>query len=159
MEIKESIVYDRFNKIRFKQQKSEEESLKIKNNVSSSEMIMAYCLLDPKNIDFFKEKIIFSEYLPKDLKEIFENWIEKINSFSLDKKEKIRWISLKIEDSDSFKNSSNKEEELEKIIFWLNREIFKTKEEELKAKANTWDNQALLEYTQLISKAKKAKIK
>ena len=159
LEIKESIVYDRFNKIRFKQQKSEEENLKIKNNVSSSEMIMAYCLLDQKNIDFFKEKIIFSEYLPKDLKEIFENWIEKINSFSIDKKEKIRWISLKIEDSDSFKNSSNKEEELEKIIFWLNREIFKTKEEELKAKANTWDNQALLEYTQLISKAKKAKIK
>ena len=93
------------------------------------------------------------------MKEIFENWIEKINSFSLDKKEKIRWISLKIEDSDSFRNSSNKEEELEKIIFWLNREIFKAKEEELKAKANTWDNQALLEYTQLISKAKKVKIK
>jgi hypothetical protein len=29
-------------------------------------------LLDEKNIDFFKENIVFSEYLPKDLKEIFE---------------------------------------------------------------------------------------
>ena len=30
---------------------------------------MAYCLIDESNLDFFKQKIIFEEYLPKDLKE------------------------------------------------------------------------------------------
>ena len=110
-------------------------------------------------LEFFKQKIIFEEYLPKDLKEIFENWIEKINNFPLEKKEKIRWISLKIEDSENYKNSLNKAEDLEKIMNWLNREIFKQTEEALKQKINSWDNDALLEYTKLINKAKKSWIK
>lgn len=158
--IKESIIYDRFNKIRFKYKKSEEEEiLKSKNNITSSEMILAYCLLSPENLDFFKKNIIFEEYLPKDLKEIFENWIEKINSFPLEKKEKIKWISLKIEDSESIKNSFNKQEDLQKMIFWLNREIFLKNQEKLKNKMNSWDNEAILEYTKLISKAKKIGLK
>ena len=157
--IKESIVYDRFNKIKFKVQKSTEENLKIKNNISSIELIMWYILLDEKNIDFFKENIVFSEYLPKDLKEIFEFWIKKIESFDLEKKEKIKWISLKIEDSENFKNSINKQEELKKAVIWLNREIFLNKQEELKNKINSGDESALLEFTNLNAKAKKIGLK
>lgn len=157
--IKESIVYDRFNKIKFKVQKSTEENLKIKNNISSIELIMWYILLDEKNIDFFKENIVFSEYLPKDLKEIFEFWIKKIESFDLEKKEKIKWISLKIEDSENFKNSINKQEELKKAVIWLNREIFLNKQEELKNKINSGDESALLEFTSLNAKAKKIGLK
>ena len=157
--IKESIVYDRFNKIKFKVQKSTDENLKIKNNISSIELIMWYILLDEKNIDFFKENIVFSEYLPKDLKEIFEFWIKKIESFDLEKKEKIKWISLKIEDSENFKNSINKQEELKKAVIWLNREIFLNKQEELKNKINSGDESALLEFTSLNAKAKKIGLK
>lgn len=159
LEIRENIIYDRYNKIKFKFQASEEESLKIKNSISSEEMIIAYSLLDEKNLDFFKKNIIFEEYLSKDLKEIFENWIEKINNFPLDKKEKIKWISLKIEDSENFRNSMKKEEELQKIIFWLNREIFQKISEKLKKQMNSWDNNALLEYSKIISKAKKIWLK
>ena len=157
--IKESIVYDRFNKIKFKVQKSTEENLKIKNNISSIELIMWYILLDEKNIDFFKENIVFSEYLPKDLKEIFEFWIKKIESFDLEKKEKIKWVSLKIEDSENFKNSINKQEELKKAVIWLNREIFLKKQEELKNKINSGDESVLLEFTSLNAKAKKIGLK
>ena len=157
--IKESIVYDRFNKIKFKVQKSTEENLKIKNNISSIELIMWYILLDEKNIDFFKENIVFSEYLPKDLKEIFEFWIKKIESFDLEKKEKIKWVSLKIEDSENFKNSINKQEELKKAVIWLNREIFLNKQEELKNKINSGDESVLLEFTSLNAKAKKIGLK
>ncbi|RKW23176.1 DNA primase [Candidatus Gracilibacteria bacterium] len=160
LEIKESIVYDRFNKIKFSYKKSDEDAnLKAKNNISSKEMIIAYCLIDESNLEFFKQKIIFEEYLPKDLKEIFENGIEKINNFPLEKKEKIRGISLKIEDSENYKNSLNKAEDLEKIMNGLNREIFKQTEEALKQKINSGDNDALLEYTKLINKAKKSGIK
>lgn len=159
LEIRENIIYDRYNKIKFKFQASEEESLKIKNSISSEEMIIAYSLLDEKNLDFFKKNIIFEKYLSKDLKEIFENWIEKINNFPLDKKEKIKWISLKIEDSENFRNSMKKEEELQKIIFWLNREIFQKISEKLKKQMNSWDNNALLEYSKIISKAKKIWLK
>ena len=42
---------------------------------------------------------------------------------------------------------------------WLNRELFKQAEESLKQKINSWDNDALLEYTKLINKAKKSWIK
>lgn len=157
--IKESIVYDRFNKIKFKVQKSTEENLKIKNNISSIELIMWYILLDEKNIDFFKENIVFSEYLPKDLKEIFEFWIKKIESFDLEKKEKIKWVSLKIEDFENFKNSINKQEELKKAVIWLNREIFLKKQEELKNKINSGDESVLLEFTNLNAKAKKIGLK
>lgn len=157
--IKESIVYDRFNKIKFKVQKSTEENLKIKNNISSIELIMWYILLDEKNIDFFKENIVFSEYLPKDLKEIFEFWIKKIESFDLEKKEKIKWVSLKIEDFENFKNSINKQEELKKAVIWLNREIFLKKQEELKNKINSGDESVLLEFTSLNAKAKKIGLK
>lgn len=157
--IKENIIYDRFNKIRFTFKKSEEENLQIKNTITSSEMILAYCLLSEENLTFFKNNLIFEEYLPKDLKEIFEKGISEIEKFPLDKKEKIRWISLKIEDSETFKNSINKNEELQKIIFWLNREIFLNMQEILKNKMNSWNNEAILEYTNLIRKAKKAWIK
>lgn len=157
--IRENIIYDRFNKIRFKYKKSEEENYQMKNNITSTEIILAYCLLDENNLNFFKEKIIFEEYLPKDLKEIFNFWTEKINSFPLEKKEKIKWISLKIEDLENSKNNSNKQENLQKIIFWLNREIFLQNQEKLKNKMNSWDNEVILEYTKLISKAKKAWIK
>lgn len=157
--IKESIIYDRFNKIRFKFKKSEGENLQIKNTISSSEMILAYSILSPENLNFFKNNLVFEEYLPNDLKNIFENGISEIEKFPLDKKEKIRWISLKIEDSENFKNSTNKNEELQKIIFWLNREIFLNMQEILKNKMNSWDNEAILEYTKLIWKAKKIGLK
>lgn len=159
LDIRENIIYDRFNKIKFKFNKKQEESLKIKNNISSSETIIAYCLVDEKNIDFFKKNIVFEEYLPKDLKEIFENGIEKINSFPLEKKEKIRGIALKIEESENLRNHIKKEEELQKVVFWLNREIYKEKEEELIKKMNSWDSDSLLEYSKLIWKAKKSNLK
>lgn len=159
LDIRENIIYDRFNKIKFKFNKKQEESLKIKNNISSSETIIAYCLVDEKNIDFFKKNIVFEEYLPKDLKEIFENGIEKINSFTLERKEKIRGIALKIEESENLRNHIKKEEELQKVVFWLNREIYKEKEEELIKKMNSWDSDSLLEYSKLIWKAKKSNLK
>ncbi|MBF0913924.1 hypothetical protein HXK64_03160, partial [Candidatus Gracilibacteria bacterium] len=64
-----------------------------------------------------------------------------------------------IEDSENYKNSLNKAEDLEKIMNGLNREIFKQTEEALKQKINSGDNDALLEYTKLINKAKKSGIK
>ena len=58
---KENIIYDRFNKIRFKYQKSEEQNLEIKNALTSEDLILAYLLLDEKNIDIHFEKA-FGEY-------------------------------------------------------------------------------------------------
>jgi hypothetical protein len=46
-----------------------------------------------------------------------------------------------------------------KAIDWLNREIYKKEVEKLKSLINSWDNEALKEYSELILKAKKSGIK
>jgi hypothetical protein len=64
---------------------------------------------------------------------------------------------LKLENE--FRNEENLKTELLKAIDWLNREIYKKEVEKLKSLINSWDNKALKEYSELISKAKKSGIK
>jgi hypothetical protein len=64
LEIKESLVYDAFNKIRFKSTKKEITSQQDKISerqkaISSTDLVISYCLFDEKNINFVKEKILF----------------------------------------------------------------------------------------------------
>jgi hypothetical protein len=77
LDIKESLVYDSFNKIRFKNIKTslnlplssgeiDQNSSLIKGGqrgVSSTDLVISYCLFDEKNIDFVKEKILFPNSL------------------------------------------------------------------------------------------------
>ncbi|MDR3150961.1 MAG: hypothetical protein LBU14_05250 [Candidatus Peribacteria bacterium] len=65
LNIKESIIYDSFNKIRFKNARISQnnENLTLNNwkvnGFFSSDLVIAYCLFDDKNINFIKEKILF----------------------------------------------------------------------------------------------------
>jgi hypothetical protein len=59
--LSEKLVYDSFNKIKFKfQAKNEVNELK-KESISSSDLVIAYCLFDEKNINIVKEKILWPE--------------------------------------------------------------------------------------------------
>jgi hypothetical protein len=46
-----------------------------------------------------------------------------------------------------------------KLIWSINKEIYKNTLVTLKAKMNTWDNDALIEYTQMLQLAKKHNLK
>jgi hypothetical protein len=64
LEIKESLVYDAFNKVRFKSIKKEITSQQDKiferqKAISSTDLVISYCLFNEKNINFVKEKILF----------------------------------------------------------------------------------------------------
>lgn len=159
LNINSNIVYDSFNKIRFTNHESKNAQMEIKQTISSSELAIWYCLLDEKNIDIIKKNLIFDEWIWVDLKWFLENWINHLNKLELTKKEKYKAISLKIESINSESNINHIEEELKKVIDWLNREIFKTESAKLKQKINSGNNDALLKYSILISKAKKAQIK
>jgi hypothetical protein len=88
LEIKESLVYDAFNKIRFKSIKTTSNSSLLKGEidqnsfffkegqnqnspfnkrgqrgVSSTDLVISYCLFDEKNINFIKEKILFPDLI------------------------------------------------------------------------------------------------
>jgi hypothetical protein len=68
-------------------------------------------------------------------------------------------MSLKIESENEEKTGSAIETEIIKIAQWMNKEAYKKKVENLKNKMNTWDSQALQEYSELIKKAKELGLK
>lgn len=159
LNINSNIVYDAFNKIRFTNHDSKNKNLEMKQTLSSSEVAIWYCIMDEKNIDYIKKNIIFEEAIWKDLKWFIENWIWYLDSLELNKKEWFKALSLKLENYNSTKNETHTEEELKKIIEWLNREFYKSEEKRLKKLIDSWDNDALLKYSILVAKAKKAQIK
>lgn len=159
LNINSNIVYDAFNKIRFTNHESKNKNQEIKQTLTSSEIAIWYCIIDEKNIEYIKKNLIFNEWLWKDLEWFFEKWISYLDSLELSKKEKYKAISLKIESINSESNINHIEEELKKVIDWLNREIFKTESAKLKQDISSGNNDALLKYSLLISKAKKAQIK
>jgi hypothetical protein len=71
----------------------------------------------------------------------------------------LKWISLKLESENEHANYEHTDEELHKMTIMLNREIYKKENERLKNLMNSWDNNALLQYSELVSKAKKSWIK
>lgn len=160
LNLSENLVYDSFNKIKFKQiSKWAWEFQEQWITISYSDLVIAYCIFNEKNINLVKEKILFPELIWKNLKEILEKWVNAINSFDLNKKERYRALALKLETENDERNERNFEEELIKAINWLNREIYKKEVDKLKQLINSGNNDALNEYSKLIMVAKKAGIK
>lgn len=159
LNINSNIVYDAFNKIRFTNHESKNKNLEMKQTLTSSELAIWYCIMDEKNIEYIKKNLIFNEWLSKDLEWFFEKWVFYLDGLELTKKEKYKAISLKIESDNTTSNSNHIEDELKKVVDWLNREIYKSEFMKLKNLMNSWDNEALLKYTMLVAKAKKAQIK
>lgn len=89
----------------------------------------------PEKIDFVNENLITKKYLIDDLKAIIENWVEIINTFDLDKKNKylaitqndeILEIKAQIENSIVKKKNNDKiESDILKTIDKLNKDILK----------------------------------
>lgn len=157
LDINQKVVYDLFNRTRFKNEKQEKDIQT--QPISSEEIAIWYILIDEKYAKIIEEKLIFQEGINKDLQGILAQWSKYLDTLDLETKEKYKGISLKIEDESIHHTDENKKEKLEKLILWLDREIYKKLSLEYKNKMNSWDTQALQDYTQLIAKAKKLGIK
>lgn len=154
LDINQNIVYDSFNRIKFTTNTTKETKTTVEK-ITSEELAIWYCISNEKNIAFFNKHMLFKEWLWNDLKNILENWISYIDSLELNKKERLRWISLKIESDNEHSNSEHSESELEKITNWLNREIYKKLVPALMKKMKSWNSEDLLEYTKIKSIAQK----
>jgi len=158
LDINENIIYDSFNRIRYTTNTSKENKIKT-DKVTSEDLVIWYCLLNDKNLVFFNKHILFKEWLWSDLKAILEEWTWYINSLELNKKERFRWISLKLEAETSHTNEDHSETELLKITTWLNRELYKKLVTILKKAMNSGNPEAFIKYTHLVNEAKKFGIK
>lgn len=159
LNINQNIIYDTFNKIRFRHQTSKMQIEEKKKFYTAEEYVIWYCMLDNEYSNIIKEKILFPDSIWKDLKNLIESWNEYIQKLELEKKERYKWISLEIETKSQHENKEHIKDELEKVVWSLNREIYKKEVERLKNEINLWNNDALLEYSKLISIAKKSGIK
>lgn len=158
LDINQNIVYDSYNKIKFTYSKNQENNIE-KEKITSEDFVIWYCLLNEKNIDFFNKNILFKNWLWEDLKNILEKWVSYINWLELNKKERYKWISLKIEIENQHSNIEHSEIELHKVVISLNKELYKKLVNILKKEMSNWNSEAFIKYSHLISKAKKYWIK
>ena len=157
LDIKESIIYDAFNKNRFKESDKNQESRSYK--YSPSEIAIWIILLNNKNASLFKEKLIFEEEICKDLREVIEKGDKFLKELELEKKEKYRWISLELEDKDKQINKEPIDSTIENLSKQINLETYKKLTKKLKEQMASWDNESLKKYSEVIKKAKQVGIK
>ena len=156
LNITESLVYDAFNRLKLERTKTTTQTKPI---INSEEMAIWFLLLENQEYtEILEQNIIFKEAISKDLQLILEN-SKNIDSFPLDKKEKYKAISMKIEIENQEKTPENILEEIKKIAQKINIESYKKITEKLKEKMSQWDDNAFLQYTEIIKTAKKYGIK
>lgn len=155
LNISPKIVYDEFNKTKIK---NEDWEFEIKGiQYSSQEYGIAYILLNEKNKKFIQELLVFPEKISLDFQTIL-NDTKKIDSFPLEKKERLRGLTLKLEEESQNYTPEKMEEILKKTTQKINQEIYKTQYTELKNRLTT-DPNAEIELIQLINQGKKFGIK
>jgi DNA primase len=155
LNIRAEIIYDEFNKVRLWK---EESWYEIKGGqYTSQEYAMAYILSNPKNKNIIQKYLIFLEHIQEDFKKVLEN-PENIDSFPLEKKERIRGLSLKLEEESSTITDEKNEEILKKTAEKVNQEIYRIQYAELKNKLAS-DKDAPLKLIELINTGKKFGIK
>ena len=159
LDIKDYIIYDYFKrisrqKVKFWVEKEKQE----KHNFSLEEIAIWYILLDEKHKKFIEDNIIFPDNIWKDLKEIIEN-TEKIESFEITKRDKLKAISMKISSEEENDTENRIQEDLGNFVKKLNTFYYKKIVSELKEKMKSWDDNAFLEYSKIIKIAKQNNIK
>lgn len=152
------IVYDLFNRARISWTTDDNSKLK-SVNVSSEDTAIWYILNKPEYLEILKKEIIFPDAIWKSLQNILWQWITYLNTLELSEKERYKGIALKIEMDNKHKTEEHNTQEVEKLVLWINREIYKNRVEILKNKISAWDASALQEYSSLVKIAKSHGIK
>ena len=157
--IKEYIIYDHFNRINRQKVKFWIEKRKEKiQKFTLEEIAIWYILLDEKHKNFIKKNIIFSEKIWKDLKDILKD-LDILNSYPIEKRDKLKAISMKILSDEENDTDIRIEEDLKNFIKKLNTYFYKNMVSDLKQKMSSWDDNAFLEYSNIIKIAKQNNIK
>lgn len=159
LDINAKIVYDLFNRTRIKSSDVDENSQVKSQNVTSEDLAIWYIMNDNRYISEIKQKIIFPESISTHLQNILDKGTDYLETLEISEKERYKWIALRVEMDNKHTTQEHFHDEIEKLILWMNREIYKKEVENLKNKISQWDAQALKNYSELVKIAKSHGIK
>ena len=156
LDIKIYIFYQKKNKTIL--ERRENSQVSTKSQLTSSDIIIWYCINYPEKIGFIKENIKLKKYISKDLELILENWSDIINTFEIDKKNKYIWISQNNEsleikaqiENTTIKNDETIENDILRAISKLDNDLLSIASQILKQKMNQWEPSAFEEYKELL---------
>lgn len=153
--ISKNIIYDKLSRIRYKTTKKIKENKK--DSFSIYEFAIAYILEENNQSQLFEEKIIFPEELSFDLKKCIKNPWDYLENLELDKKERLKAVSLTIEEKQETKEA--KEKSIANIISQINKDSYNKITKKLKLLMDENNLEAFSKYSEIIKIAKKHKIK
>jgi DNA primase len=149
LDIKDYIIYDKFNKINRKKIEFWVKKEDNKSNFFSIEELAIWYILDSEdNKKYLIENLIFKDNLWDDLVKVL-NDSSIIEKFPLEKKDKLKAISMQISISEENDTENRKQEDLEIFVRKLNLSIYKKKIFELQEQIKSWNEDAFLEYTKI----------
>ncbi len=158
LDIDIQIIYDEFNKIRFKRDRKQLQVDK-RNAFSPEDMAIAYIIHDNNLTNTLYDWLVFKDEISANLKKAIDEPNSFIWSLELERKEQLRALSLKIEEQEQWENSETKEKSLEKLIRKINIDAYKNLTEKLKLEMKSWDMKAFEKYSATVKKAKEHNIK
>ena len=158
LDIDIQIIYDEFNKIRFKRERKQ---MQVDKSLAPSpeDMAIAYILHNNALAPWFYDGLVFKEEISENFRKAIDNPDSYLSTLDLERKEKLRWLSLKIEERETGENTQTQEKTIEKLIKKINTDTYKSLTERLKSEMKAWDIKAFEKYSVTVKKAKQHNIK
>ena len=159
LNLREETVYEAFNRTRLKRDNIfREENIK-KVEYTSEDYAIWYLINDETLIAKLREKIIFRDYISKDLANVLEKGSTIIDWFELEKKERLKALAMKIEDNSIAQTHDVIWSTIDKIVKKINTDSYKKAIKILKEKMNSGDMEAFKKYSEVVKIAKKMGLK
>lgn len=157
LDIKLEIIYQEYNKTKL-EKRVDEFQVKKSKTLTSTDLVIWYCIKYPEKITFIQENIKFQKYISKDLLDILEKGVWVVEQFELSKKNKYLALSQNDEaleikaqiENNVVKNDEKITSIILKTIQKLNKDTLKQAETQIKSRLNSWDIEALSEYKELL---------
>ena len=146
LDVPTHIVYDAFKKHKVSKQPIENEQKS--HYFSQEDILLAYIYSDKDISSFFEENIIFPDALANKTSTCLKNSKEFFANLDMETKEKIKALSFQISQDEV------SDKQLETFTQKLNTELYKKQSALLKKEMENGNNNAFIEYNELLKKAK-----
>jgi len=150
-----SIIYELFKWTRKAKQDTQENPEKVQ--VSPEDTAIALIIDEPNLVSEIQSGIIFPEWISSKFTSALDNPWEFVKKLDLSQKEKYKALAMSYTSKWNTKDEQTAERAT--LILWLNRMYYKSLTEKYKNLMNSWDNDALIKYSELLQIAKKHNIK
>ena len=153
-----SILYELFKKTKIAKPEADEAPDAKKENITTPEdTIIGILYEDNTQSEIISKGVVFPEGISDKLASALKDPVSYFKSLDLDRMEKYKALAFSF--SQNTQGEKDKNKEVLSAIHWLNRFYYKNLSENYKWAMNSWDNEALKKYSELLQIAKKNQIK